>query len=193
MRLGSEPAPSRVRTARRLQNLPLLGIADGGQCPLGGTVWTTTSGGGSYSARFKPNGFTDVYGASGVTDDPLAVPCFCVNEPAARLPCTPMLDMVNVFSGGAAITPAEFKRFSVTVPFTSTRNRSTRYRGSRSTRSLVENPSTVLVFEVGSLGKAPPKALLPSHWPEAPRAKQAPTTHFDSMLVKGLRNPILRR
>lgn len=82
----------------------LAEIMQGSENDIRGTVWTTTSGGGSYMTRFTPNGSSDIYG-SNVAGDQLAAPWFCTDEPWKMLPCTSILDMVNAFAGARSRHP----------------------------------------------------------------------------------------
>jgi prepilin-type N-terminal cleavage/methylation domain-containing protein len=48
---------------------------------LGGVIWSSVPGCGSYMTRYTPNKFQDIYGAT-VHGDLLATPLFCVDEPS---------------------------------------------------------------------------------------------------------------
>ncbi|SIO15995.1 prepilin-type N-terminal cleavage/methylation domain-containing protein/prepilin-type processing-associated H-X9-DG domain-containing protein [Singulisphaera sp. GP187] len=88
-----------------LSNTVFLGeIVQGSGNDIRGTIWTTTSGAGSYITRFTPNQFTDFY-HSGATGDELIVPWFCTDEPGRKLPCIFSGDMASGFAGARSRHP----------------------------------------------------------------------------------------
>jgi prepilin-type N-terminal cleavage/methylation domain-containing protein/prepilin-type processing-associated H-X9-DG protein len=84
-------------------------VLQGALFDIRGVMWSSISGGGTYTSRYTPNGVIDFLRQSPlIVGDFLnnAPGLFCVNDPVHQLPCTPGASDRQAFAGSRSRHPA---------------------------------------------------------------------------------------
>ncbi len=79
-------------------------ILQGAQNDVRGLIWSSVPGGDSYTTRFPPNSFRDIYRGPAVSDL-LSSAVLCVNEPGQQVPCASIGSDAGVYTGSKSRHP----------------------------------------------------------------------------------------
>jgi prepilin-type N-terminal cleavage/methylation domain-containing protein/prepilin-type processing-associated H-X9-DG protein len=80
------PVPFSAVTDGLSNTVFMAEILQGAQNDVRGLIWSSVPGGDSYTTRFPPNSFKDIYRGPN-TADVLSQAVLCVSEPGQQLPC----------------------------------------------------------------------------------------------------------